>query len=190
MSETLFLSCDAIGSIVQKIGADVVMDELIDRLDIALGEFDQESFEVPPRDGFRYDQPHTGLVEWMPLMRRGSCVTLKMVGYHPQNPISYQLPTILSTLSLFDVRTGHMKVLADGSFLTCLRTGAASAVASRILADAESRVLGLIGAGAQSMSQLYALAETRATERVAATYFELQHQSILALDFPHLLEFG
>jgi ornithine cyclodeaminase/alanine dehydrogenase-like protein (mu-crystallin family) len=45
----------------------------------------------------------------------------------------------------------------DGTFSTAIRTGAASAVASRILASPSSAVLGLVGCGVQAVTQLHAL---------------------------------
>jgi ornithine cyclodeaminase/alanine dehydrogenase-like protein (mu-crystallin family) len=57
--------------------------------------------------------------------------TIKLVGYHPENARTRNLPTILSTVSAYDIHTGHLTCLMDGTFLTALRTGAASAVASR-----------------------------------------------------------
>ena len=68
---------------------------------------------------------------------------VKLVGYNPANVEGVGLPTILSTISLYDVNTGHLRALCDGTFPTALRTGAASAVASRLLAHPDSRVLGL-----------------------------------------------
>lgn len=96
----------------------------------------------------------------------GSQATIKVVGYHPANFHTRQLPTILSTVSSYDTRTGHLVCIMDGTFLTALRTGAASAVASRILASPESRTLGLFGAGAQAVSQLHALSRVLDLDRV------------------------
>ena len=56
--------------------------------------------------------------------------------------------------------------MADGTFLTALRTGAASAVASSVLADPHSRTVGLIGCGAQAVTQLHALSRLFPIERV------------------------
>jgi ornithine cyclodeaminase/alanine dehydrogenase-like protein (mu-crystallin family) len=47
--------------------------------------------------------------------------------------------------------------LTDGVFLTAIRTGAASAVATRVLALPTSSTLGLVGAGAQSVTQAHAI---------------------------------
>ena len=157
MNKSIFLSNKDIAELSLQMGLNTQMDALIERMDLAFRDYNEEQCLIPARDGFRYDVPHTGLVEWMPLMRRGENVMMKMVGYHPSNPVIHKLPTILSTVSLFDVQTGRMKVMADGTFLTCLRTGAASAIASRLLANPNSRTVGLIGAGAQAMSQIHAL---------------------------------
>lgn len=143
-----------------------LMDRMIERLDVACREFDGDRTEVRARDGFHYTEPFVGLVEWMPIMRVGDTVTIKTVGYHPANPDHSQVPTILSTIGLWDTATGHMIGLADGVFLTALRTGAASAVASRELARPDSRTIGLIGTGAQAVTQLHALLRCFPLERV------------------------
>ncbi len=120
-------------------------------------EFDPGRHVIPVRDGFDYQQPQIGLIEWMPALASGEAVTVKMVGYHPQNPLHLNVPTILSTVLWFDVTTGHLQSVMDGNLLTAIRTGAASAVASKVLARPDAEVLGLIGCGAQSVSQLHAL---------------------------------
>jgi ornithine cyclodeaminase/alanine dehydrogenase-like protein (mu-crystallin family) len=94
----------------------------------------------------------------MPLYQIGSKVTIKIVGYHPENPDRYGFPTILSSISQYDTNTGHLSGIADGVLLTALRTGAASAIATRHLAHQKSKVLGLIGCGAQAVTQLHAIA--------------------------------
>jgi ornithine cyclodeaminase/alanine dehydrogenase-like protein (mu-crystallin family) len=142
------------------------MDQLIDQLETTLLDFDAQRIEVPARSGFYYQNPQLGLMEWMPVFRKEEAVLMKMVGYHPANPVQNHLPTILSTYSLYSPLTGSFLAIADGTFLTALRTGAASAIASRRLAKPDSRVLGLIGAGAQAMSQLHALNRHFPLERV------------------------
>ncbi len=155
--KTLILSVQDIAEIVQQVGVDTLMDTVIAGVHEASASFSECSHSVPVRAGFDYDSPARGLVEWMPVMASGRQVTMKMVGYHPQNPTDLGLPTILSAILSFDTRTGHLDSLIDGTFATALRTGAASAVVSRILAHPESSVIGLIGAGAQAVTQLHAL---------------------------------
>jgi len=170
-ASTLILSGSDVAEIVRAVGCHEFMDRLIANLHTAFAAFDVSTTHVPVRDGFHYETPVTGLVEWMPLYQQGESVLMKMVGYHPQNPSNHGIPTVLSTLSLFDTRTGAPSIIADGALLTSMRTGAASAVATRILAREKSRVVGLIGCGAQAVTQLHAL--TRVREIDTVRYFDI-----------------
>ena len=155
--DTRVVTGDDIGELIARVGLDPLMGLMIERLQKACAEYDPEVDRVRERDGFHYHIPDLGLLEWMPSMRVGQRVTVKMVGYHPHNPDKYHLPTILSTVSVYDPRNGHMTGLVDGTFLTALRTGAASVVASRVLARPDSSVVGIIGCGAQAVTQLHGL---------------------------------
>ena len=154
---TTVVARDDIALIVDSVGINTLMDEMIEQLTEAIVTFDETRTVVRTRDGFHYREPNLGLVEWMPVLQTGDTATVKVVGYHPNNPDIHHLPTILSTISVYETATGHLSGLADGTFLTALRTGAASAVASRVLARPSSSVLGLVGCGAQSITQMHAL---------------------------------
>jgi ornithine cyclodeaminase/alanine dehydrogenase-like protein (mu-crystallin family) len=155
--ETIIVSANDIRLIVQQMGIDALMDEMIQRLTGAFLTYEPNDTIIPARAGFQYIRPDSGLLEWMPSMQVGQAVTVKMVGYHPTNPLKRNLPTILSTTSIYDTASGHLVGLVDSTFLTALRTGAASAIASKQMAAPHSTVIGLIGAGAQAVTQLHAL---------------------------------
>ncbi|MEM9265471.1 MAG: ornithine cyclodeaminase family protein [Cyanobacteria bacterium P01_F01_bin.13] len=155
--QTLVLSVEDTRRIVEHVGLDGLMDEMITRLTQAFETFDPGQTVVPVRTGFSYEQPHMGLVEWMPLFEKHRQIVVKAVGYHPHNPRLYNLPTVLSTVSAYDPASGHLAAVIDGTFLTALRTGAASAIATQQLASPNSTILGLIGAGAQAITQLHGL---------------------------------
>jgi ornithine cyclodeaminase/alanine dehydrogenase-like protein (mu-crystallin family) len=156
-NKTLVLSADNVNTIVRKYGLNELMDMLIQKTTAAIEKFDTKHIDIPIRSGFNYDGENLGLIEMMPVHVKGSEVIIKVVGYHPSNPINYQLPTILSSISSYDTETGHLKAIADGVLLTALRTGAASAIATKRLATSDSSILGLIGCGAQAITQLHAL---------------------------------
>lgn len=164
--KTILFSQEDIRKVVSHVGIDSFMDQMIKRFYAALREFDAEKNPTPKRSGFQYTSPIVGLLEWMPVMQVGEHITVKIVGYHPENPDKKQLPTILSTISFFDATSGHLIGLADGTFLTAVRTGAASGVASDLLAHPDSKVIGLIGAGAQAITQLHAVLRVRRIEEV------------------------
>lgn len=163
---TIVLSAEDIVKIVEHVGLDNLMDEVIQGLTNVCRDSESERYRVPIRDGFEYQSPTEGLLEWMPVMKNGGSATFKLVGYHPNNPRSLGLPTILSSAMVFDTETGHLMGLADATFPTAVRTGAASAVASQVLAVENAAILGLVGAGTQAVTQLHALSRVFAFDRV------------------------
>lgn len=67
------------------------------------------------------------------------------------------LPTHLASIALLDPETGALIALLDGRFITESRTGAVSAVSSRLLARKTASSLAIIGSGVQARSHLDAL---------------------------------
>ncbi len=165
---SLLLNAKDVATIVDHFGRDAMMDSLIDRLTRTIREIRSRKTHVPERSGFSYDDPEWGLLEWMPAYFRGDGTTVKLVGYHPGNPELRNLPSVLSTICVFDTSSGCLKGLVDGTFLTALRTGAASAVASRVLGRPESTILGIVGCGAQAVTQAHALSRVFSIERILA----------------------
>jgi len=152
--------------LISHVGLDALMDQMIHQLRQALLAYDESDHELPIRDGFNYTEPFPGLVEWMPIMKKAHSATIKVVGYHPDNPERRGLPSVLSTIGIYDIDSGHLKGLGDATFLTALRTGAASAIASECLAKKSSSVVGMIGVGAQSVTQLHALGRLFPIEKI------------------------
>ncbi len=154
---TLVLTRTVVEETLSHFGLDNVMRRLVTRLEKAMVSHDPERTITPARSGFHYDAPHAGLIEWMPIHERGRDVTIKVVGYHPENPAAYELPTIVSTISAYDTATGHLSCIMDGVLPTAMRTAAASVIASRRFARPDSRTLGIIGCGAQAVAHVHAL---------------------------------
>ncbi len=92
---------------------------------------------------------------------------LKAGGYWPHN-LQKGLGNHQSSTLLFDPDTGGASALVSANYLTGLRTGAASAIASKYLSRPDSTVLGIIGTGAQSQHQLRATLAVRRLRKVLA----------------------
>jgi ornithine cyclodeaminase/alanine dehydrogenase len=90
----------------------------------------------------------------------------KLVSVFPGNS-EKGLPLIYGLYLLYDETTGSPLALIDGIYLTGVRTGAASAVATKYLSRKDSRALGIIGTGVQAGFQLEAIAAVR---RIEACY--------------------
>lgn len=166
---TKLVTARDVHSIVAAVGVDQIMDEMMGELEVALRNYDPAAIRTPPRQGFAYETPGAGLLEWMPAHDAPKhTATVKVVGYHPSNPEERHLPTIISTISEYDTETGHLKAIADGTVLTAIRTGAVSGVATSVLASTGSRVVGLVGLGAQAVTQLHAISRRFEVETVLA----------------------
>jgi ornithine cyclodeaminase len=84
----------------------------------------------------------------------------KIVSVFPQN-IPSELSTIHAVVLLLDRETGRPTALLDGTYLTALRTGAASGVATDLLARQNSKTVAIFGAGVQGRTQLEAVCTVR-----------------------------
>jgi len=67
----------------------------------------------------------------------------------------------LATVVLNDVDSGRVLAILEGAYLTAMRTGAVSGVASKYLARTNSEIAGIFGAGVQARKQLEAVREVR-----------------------------
>ena len=90
---------------------------------------------------------------------------LKIVSVFPNNREKGK-PTIHALVALVSAETGEPLAILDGTYLTALRTGAVSGAATDLLARSHSRVLTCIGAGAQGVTQAWAVASVRPIERI------------------------
>jgi ornithine cyclodeaminase/alanine dehydrogenase-like protein (mu-crystallin family) len=102
----------------------------------------------------------------MPGVREGGAgATVKIVTVMPGNA-ARGLPTIHALVVWIDAATGRPLAIVDGATVTAMRTGAASGVATRILASTDAETLTVIGAGAQAEWQIRAVLAVRPIRRV------------------------
>lgn len=85
---------------------------------------------------------------------------VKIISIFPRN-IEQGQPTISATMVLLDGISGEVCCIMDGTYLTQLRTGAASGAATDLLARDDSRIGAVIGTGAQAITQLEAMLAVR-----------------------------
>jgi ornithine cyclodeaminase len=118
------------------------------------------------------------LMGLMPAHRAGDCAVyaLKAVCIVPANS-ARGLDPHQGTVTLFDGGTGRPIAILDAAALTAVRTAAVSALATRLLARPDARVLAVIGAGVQAAAHITALlAERRfASVRIYAPTAEHAH---------------
>ncbi len=96
---------------------------------------------------------------------------IKWVNVHPGN-LSLGLPTVMAIYIYNDPDTGRPLAVMDATDITAFRTGAASAIASSLLARKGSKTLGIVGAGRQAYTQIQA----------HNVLFDLENVSVYDLD--------
>ncbi len=69
------------------------------------------------------------------------------------------LPPGIAVIILMDLKTSIPVAIMDGTYVTAYRTGAAGAVAAKVLARKDSKRIGVVGAGTQARMQILALRE-------------------------------
>jgi alanine dehydrogenase len=103
----------------------------------------------------------------MPGVRAGgSGASVKLVTVMAGNA-ARGLPTVQAIVVWFDAQTGRPLALLDGATVTAMRTGAASGVATRLLARADAETLAIFGAGGQAEWQVRAVLAARPIRHVA-----------------------
>ncbi|MEQ1821291.1 MAG: ornithine cyclodeaminase [Fimbriimonadaceae bacterium] len=120
---------------------------------------------VPPRINLPLDdQSANSLV--MPVYVSGyPFYIVKIVSLNPRNAKLDQ-PLIHSVIQVFCSQTGRLLALLDGEYITGLRTGAGSAVATDLLASDSADTLAIFGSGPQAWFQVMGVLEVRAIKRV------------------------
>jgi ornithine cyclodeaminase/alanine dehydrogenase len=93
-------------------------------------------------------------------------VAIKINGNFPGNPAANGLPTVQGVIYLADGANGRPLAVMDSIEVTINRTAAATTLAARHLARADSRVATICGAGVQGRIQLVAIAAAAKLERI------------------------
>ncbi len=121
-----------------------------------------------------------GLSLYMPAyLKKNEALACKVVTVYKNNPAKHNLPTTIGKVLLQDPQTGDVVCIMNGGYLTAVRTGAASGVATKHLArNDKKQVAGIFGAGVQARMQLWAVCEAREISR--ALVFDISEEAVSA----------
>jgi len=145
----------------------VTMAEVVKAVEIAFREKGEGKVEMPPKPGIHPgggDNFIHAMPAYIPALRSAG---VKWVSGFPENS-KRGLPYITGLLIFNDVETGVPLSVMDCIWITGMRTGAATAVAAKMLARPESSVVGVLGCGVQGRTNVEALQVLFPVERVMA----------------------
>jgi len=146
---TLFLSPSDVATLIRSTGVAATLKGLVNYIEQDFLRW--SSFDKSARLAAHSPE---GVIELMPIAD-AQTYTFKYVNGHPKNT-AIGLTTVMAFGVLADVATGYPLLISELTLTTALRTAATSVMAARALARPNSRVMALIGNGAQSEFQALA----------------------------------
>jgi ornithine cyclodeaminase/alanine dehydrogenase len=148
----------------QDVEAVLQMSDCIEVLETAFAELASGTAVLPLRINITAPD---GLSLYMPAYLQGmNALACKVVSVYKQNPEKHGLPTTIGKVLLQDPETGDVLCIMDGGYLTAMRTGAVSGLATKFLAREDpGQVAAIFGAGVQARMQLWAVCEARDVRR-------------------------
>jgi len=155
------------------------MADLIPAMEKALIDFSAGKVTQPVRSVIKVDPPG-GFLGLMPALTPDG-LGLKAVTFYPSNT-ERGIPTHIATIFLVDPQTGAPLAIMDGRLITEMRTAAVSAVATKLLSPADSKILAILGSGVQARSHLEALRLVRQFEEVRVWSPTKEHADKFAIE--------
>lgn len=151
------------------------MKDCINVVEQAFLEFNNGTAVLPLRTVLA---PPDGLSLYMPAYLKGmGALACKVVTVYKDNPNKQNLPVTIGKVLLQNPESGEVICIMDGGYLTAVRTGAVSGVATKYLArDDKNQVAGIFGAGAQAQMQLVAMCEVRNISK--AIVYDLSDEAV------------
>lgn len=143
----LYLSVSDVARMVAQIGVGEAIAGISDNIAKDFARWDE--FHKIPRVPAHSER---GVIELMPVSD-AELYSCKYVNGHPGNNAD-GLPTVMAFGFLCEMETGAPILISELTLTTALRTAATSALAAQVLARPDSRVMALIGNGAQSEFQV------------------------------------
>jgi alanine dehydrogenase len=160
---------------VQKILPLSQIKKVINALEKAFSDFSQRIAEMPPKMYLIFKE-FDGDLRIMPSWsKRLLMAGTKIVNVHPQNP-KKGLLSVMAVIVLNDPKTGMPLALMDGTWITAMRTGAASGVATKYLARKDAKTLGVVGAGFQAITQIAAISKVKKLKEVVV--YDIREEAI------------
>ena len=135
----------------------LTMSDAIEYVEEAYKQLSLGNAIVPQR--IVITDPAPGLTLIMPGIIGGkmNALATKIVSVYKHNPEKYNMPTVLGKIMIQDINTGEIVGIMDGGLITAMRTGAATGVSIKYLARKDSKIMGIVGAGAQARKQVVAV---------------------------------
>jgi ornithine cyclodeaminase/alanine dehydrogenase-like protein (mu-crystallin family) len=143
----------------------VPMGEAIAAVRDAFAQLSSGAAEAPVRTVLRLARHESTTLVMPGYVSKPEIITVKTVSVVPKNPLR-GLPRVVATVLAIEPSNGLPTGLLEGTTITALRTGAASGVATDLLANKKVTTGLVIGAGPQGRTQALGIDAVRDFERI------------------------
>lgn len=149
-----FLSKEDIESVLN-------LERIIEITEDVFTHFGNGEIYSPPKESLPLQEPGLAGMHWinsMPaFLKYKNIAGIKWVNVTSGN-LKRDLPVTMGVIILNDAVTGMPIGIMDGTWITHMRTGASSAVGAKLFARKNSRVITVVGCGAEGRTNLEAIA--------------------------------
>lgn len=139
--------------------------DAIDAMRDAFREISSGNARIPLRTHIDLPEKNAGALFMPGYLAGPNILGIKIVTLFADNP-NENLPFIHAIMVVMNGQTGEPFAVLDGEQLTAIRTGAASGLATDLLARKNAEVLTVFGAGIQGRTQINAVAAVRTLKQV------------------------
>lgn len=142
----------------------------------------KEDVVQPSKPVIRWGGPETeetrGRIMTMPSYLGGDLhvAGMKWIPSMPSNPSKLGMPRASAIIILSDPDNGFPLSIMDGTIVSAMRTGAATGIGAKYLANPNSSTVGIIGAGVQSRTQLMAIKSAFKNQLTQIKVFDLNQE--------------
>ena len=143
----------------------VAMNEAIEAMKTAFVQLSNGEAIIPTRLSTDIPEKNATSLVMPAYSLESPYYTVKIVSVNYYNP-QKGLPLLHSSVQVFDASKGNMVATLDGESVTAIRTGAASGLATDILAKKDAKVGAVFGTGVQAKSQVEAILVAKNLEKI------------------------
>jgi len=143
----------------------ISMTEAIEVVKEAFVQLSQKKAQAPLRTALQLSGEGDAALIMPAFLEKSRALGAKVVTVFPANP-KKGLPATQALVLLVDAETGGPLAIYEGTYLTRLRTGAATGAATQLLSRPESATLALFGAGGQALAQALGVLAVREIREV------------------------
>jgi ornithine cyclodeaminase len=147
-----------------EVGDLLSMDECIDLMRQAFASMANGEAVLPLRQVMRVPDRRAVLATMPGYVATPETIAAKVIAFNPDN-LGTTYDAHQGAVLLFDPENGRLVALLDASQITAIRTAAASAVATDLLARSDAGDLAIIGSGVQARNHLEAMRRVRKIRR-------------------------